>query len=162
MSGDQGICPEGLGTSWAVCMILVVYPVQAKDGRIVTTGNIVPAAAVWMESPPQFDVRKAVHVRTLESSNSYCSGLRPGIGGSRRMRTGSHDRMTGTLKAPSGLNPEHTSQSWSILDHVKQWFGGAIFGAVIFLGILLSQPADDELSTPTTTGDGATVVDLRH
>lgn len=114
----------------------------------MANGNIVPAAAVWMEETPAAGTGRAVHVRTLESSNNYCGGLRSGLPGNSRTWTRSH-----RFPVPGGPrlhlgSSEHPGRSRSALDLLKQWVGGALFGSVILLGILLSPGEESEVPAP--------------
>lgn len=117
---------------------------RGGNPREIEYGLIVPPAAVWGGGSTNFSRAKVVHIRTLGRSNEggsliprklqqTHSGHAPG------MDRGVREHMEGTSVASTVRSP------WrSIIESAKQWVGGAIFGLVIFGGILFSQQGQEE------------------
>lgn len=123
---------------------MTIYAGKGIEEHIVHQGNIVPSAAVWMQDIPSGKVVNKRHVRTIDCSNSD-RFQQP-----KSLRIKLHDvRDYPVSQPPSLLLPLETQMSSnaharSIKDLLKQWAGGALFGLVIFAGILLSQSEEEE------------------
>ncbi len=106
-------------------------------------GIVVPSAAVWMAEDRVVKPSRSIHVRTLDSSNR--SRFDPPRG------LHLHDHATSISKKqrvreatfPVLQRPAPTTPPRSMVENAKQWAGGGLFGLVIFVGILISQPGEE-------------------
>ncbi len=108
----------------------------------------VPPAAVWAGGREGVAPSRPVRVRTLDSSNRTRFSPPYGV---HVQRHGSGYGIARPVPEAADLLREKGNSGESprsIMENVKQWAGGAIFGLAIFVGILLSQEAQEEPIEP--------------
>lgn len=114
------------------------------------SGVVVPSAAVWVSGKPGMVAGACGDVRTLENSNRI-NDVRA-VDGDRGQVGVSNTHYRSVLEQGRRLfrddsPPTHTR---SIRETLMNWMGGALFGLVIVLGIVIA-PTQDEPNAPETT-----------
>lgn len=119
------------------------------------SGLAVPPAAVWSGGKADTSCVRTVRVRTLGSSNTARFEPPHGIQLQHRSPDYLVAQAVGEGVGPAQLGIPSEDGPRSIIESAKQWAGGAVFGLAIFVGILLSQQAQEE---PITPHNGAEMV----
>lgn len=118
-------------------------------------GLTVPPAAVWSGGKADTSCVRTVRVRTLDSSNAVRFEPPYGIQLQHRASNYLVAQAVGEGAGPAQQGIPSEDGPRSIIESAKQWAGGAVFGLAIFVGILLSQQAQEE---PITPHNGAEMV----
>lgn len=125
---------------------MTIFAGELRKRDQVGTGVVVPSATVWMNEKPRHIAGKVRHVRTLDCSNRDRFAKPEGL----RVRSHPVQNRVQPIREDKrtmiNRNDVGHPNTRSIIETVKQWAGGGLFGLVIFAGVLLSQSGEEEVA----------------